>query len=74
MTPYYILENAANAATNDWLLNTNDKNFTAMKTACDNLNEFIRINGKNTVKLSESRLNGIMDRSVFGTIDRNRAK
>lgn len=67
------LKIAESKAVDAWLANTNFGTLVAMDKASKAVKEFDAVNGTATVRLSEKALNGIMDRSVFGTVDKIRA-
>lgn len=72
MDEYMKLKSAADKATEAWLANDSAANLLAMKNADSALNA-ARSAGLNIIKVSESSLAQMMDRSVFGTVDRIRA-
>ena len=72
MDEYMKLKSAADKATEAWLANDSAANLLAMKNADSALNA-ARSAGLNIIKVSESNLSKMMDRSVFGTVDRIRA-
>lgn len=63
---------AADKATDAWLANDSEANFAAMKAA-DAALAAAKAAGLNIIKINETTLAGMMDRSVFGTVDRIRA-
>lgn len=62
----------ADKATDAWLSNDSAENFAAMKAA-DAALTAAKAAGLNIIKINDTALAGIMERSVFGTVDRIRA-
>ena len=69
---YMQIKAAADKATDAWLNNDSAENFAAMRAANDLL-EAAKAAGLNVITLSEKVVDGMMARSVFGTVDRIRA-
>lgn len=66
------LQTAANRATDAWLADSSEANHSAMCAADDAL-QAAKAAGWNKIQLPEAVVAGMMDRSVFGTVDRQHA-
>lgn len=65
---------AARTANNTWLADMdNDAKYADMLATSGVLDAFEAVHGKEMIQLSEACVAEIMDRSVFGTVDRQRA-